>query len=140
MIDICSISFRIGDFSIEDLSLSIKAKEYFVLVGKPGSGKTILMECVAGLKRTRSGTIRIAGRDVTDLEPRLRGIGYVPQDLALFPHLSVERNIAFGLKVLGLSRREAAVYVKWAAELLRIESLLGRAVEGLSGGERQRVA
>ncbi len=140
MIDIRSISFKIGGFSMEDLSLSVGAKEYFVLVGKPGSGKTLLMECVAGLRRILSGTIRIAGRDVTCLEPRLRGIGYVPQDLALFPHLSVERNIGFGLKAMGLSRKEASVYVRWAADLLRIEHLLGRTVEGLSGGERQRAA
>ena len=140
MIEISDIRFRIGTFSMEGVSLSVRAREYFVLVGKPGSGKTILMECVAGLKRVDSGTITIAGRDVTCMEPRLRRIGYVPQDLAIFPHLTVRRNIAFGLKTLGLDGREIAVRVRHIAELLGIEHLLERTTEGLSGGERQRVA
>jgi ABC-type sugar transport system ATPase subunit len=130
------ISFHVGTFQLERLSIDIAKGEYFVLLGPPGSGKTIFLECLCGLKRLASGRIYIDERDVTDLEPRARGIGYVPQDYALFPHLSVERNIAFGLRVRG--RTEAKVGE--TAELLDIRHLLSRRIDGLSGGEKQRVA
>ena len=91
------ISFGIGDFRMERFSLEIARGQYFVLLGPPGSGKTVFLECLCGLKRIGSGKIFIDGRNVTRLEPRVRNIGYVPQDYALFPHLSVKQNIAFGL-------------------------------------------
>ncbi len=130
------ISFHIGTFKLDGLSLDIAGGEYFVLLGPPGSGKTIFLECLCGLKKVESGRLYIGGRDVTDLEPRTRGIGYVPQDYALFPHLSVERNIAFGLRVHG----RAETRVTEIADQLGIRHLLGRRIEGLSGGEKQRVA
>ena len=101
MISAEEISFSIGTFELRRLSIDIAEGEYFILLGPPGSGKTVFLECLCGLKKIRSGKIRIDGRDVTNLEPRRRGIGYVPQDYALFPHLSVERNIAFGLRIHG---------------------------------------
>jgi ABC-type Fe3+/spermidine/putrescine transport system ATPase subunit len=130
------ISYRIGTFQLRGLSLDIAKGEYFVLLGPPGSGKTIFLECLCGLKKIESGRIYIDGRDVTDLEPRTRGIGYVPQDYALFPHLSVERNIAFGLRAHGYAETE----VTQTADLLGIRHLLSRRIDGLSGGEKQRVA
>ena len=130
------ISFHIGTFKLEGLSLDIAGGEYFVLLGPPGSGKTIFLECLCGLKKVESGRLYIGGRDVTTLEPRTRGIGYVPQDYALFPHLCVERNIAFGLRAHG----RAETKVPEIAELLGIRHLLDRRTEGLSGGEKQRVA
>ena len=131
-----NISFGIGTFQLQGLSVEIAKGEYFVLLGPPGSGKTIFLECLCGLKRTRSGHLYIGDREVTDLEPRVRGIGYVPQDYALFPHLSVERNIAFGLNVRGHPETK----VTQIAEMLGIRHLLARRIQGLSGGEKQRVA
>ncbi|MHC4437401.1 MAG: ABC transporter ATP-binding protein, partial [Planctomycetota bacterium] len=130
------ISFNIGTFEMRRLNIDIAEGEYFILLGPPGSGKTIFLECLCGLKKIQSGRIHIDGRDVTNLEPRRRGIGYVPQDYALFPHLSVERNIAFGLRVHGY----AEANINKTADLLGIRHLLSRSVEGLSGGEKQRVA
>jgi ABC-type Fe3+/spermidine/putrescine transport system ATPase subunit len=130
------ISFRIGTFHLQDLNIEIAKGEYFVLLGPPGSGKTIFLECLCGLKKIESGRIYIDDLDVTDLQPRGRGIGYVPQDYALFPHLSVEDNVAFGLRAHGRSQ----AMVREAADLLGIRHLLERRIDGLSGGEKQRVA
>jgi len=102
------ICFRIGTFELLRLSIDIAKGEYFVLLGPPGSGKTVFLECLCGLKKIQSGRIYIDGGQVTYLEPRARGIGYVPQDYALFPHLSVEQNIAFGLHVHGYRDSRAA--------------------------------
>jgi ABC-type Fe3+/spermidine/putrescine transport system ATPase subunit len=130
------ITFSIGTFELCRLSIDIAEGEYFVLLGPPGSGKTIFLECLCGLKKIQSGRIRIGGRDVTSLEPRSRGIGYVPQDYALFPHLSVERNITFGLRAHGRAETD----ISETADLLGIRHLLSRSIDGLSGGEKQRVA
>ena len=134
------ISFRIGTFRLQRLSINIAKGEYFILLGPPGSGKTIFLECLCGLKKIGSGRIYIDGHNVTNLEPRARGIGYVPQDYALFPHLSVERNIAFGLRVRGYKNKEIQAKITETAELLDIQRLLRRRIHGLSGGEKQRVA
>jgi len=136
MIQAEEISFGIGTFELRRLSIDIAEGEYFILLGPPGSGKTIFLECLCGLKKIQSGRILIDGRDVTDLEPRRRNIGYVPQDYALFPHLSVERNIAFGLRAHGYAETNIAE----TADLLGIGHLLSRSIDGLSGGEKQRVA
>jgi ABC-type Fe3+/spermidine/putrescine transport system ATPase subunit len=134
------IYFRIGTFQLQRLSIDIAKGEYFILLGPPGSGKTIFLECLCGLKKIHSGRIYIDGRQVTYLEPRARGIGYVPQDYALFPHLSVEQNIAFGLHVHGYQHKQTQAKVAKTAELLDIRWLLSRRIHGLSGGEKQRVA
>jgi ABC-type Fe3+/spermidine/putrescine transport system ATPase subunit len=134
------LSFHIGDFQLRQLDLDVAQGKYFVLLGPPGSGKTILLECLCGLRRILSGRITIDGCDVTGHEPRLRDIGYVPQDYALFPHLSIERNIAFGLHVAGFDRRTVLERVVQTTEMLGIGHMLKRSVEGISGGERQRVA
>jgi ABC-type Fe3+/spermidine/putrescine transport system ATPase subunit len=131
-----NISFGIGTFRLHDLSIEIGRAQYFVLLGPPGSGKTIFLECLCGLKKLQSGHLYIGDREVTNLEPRTRGIGYVPQDYALFPHLSVEQNIAFGLRAHGYAQTN----VSEIAKLLGIRHLLARRTEGLSGGEKQRVA
>jgi ABC-type Fe3+/spermidine/putrescine transport system ATPase subunit len=140
MISMQGLRFEIGSFSL-DVSLDIPRGEYFVLMGPPGSGKSMLVEFLAGLRTPTAGSIRIAGRDVTTTEPRRRGVGYVPQDYALFSTRSVYGNIAFGPQVHGLSRKEVDLRVREAVRLLDIERLLDRRrVQGLSGGERQRVA
>jgi ABC-type Fe3+/spermidine/putrescine transport system ATPase subunit len=130
------ISFGIGTFELRSLRIDIAEGEYFVLLGPPGSGKTIFLECLCGLKKIRSGRILIDGRDVTSLEPRKRGIGYVPQDYALFPHLSVEQNITFGLHAHGYEETN----INETTDMLGIRHLLSRSIDGLSGGEKQRIA
>jgi len=134
------ISFRIGTFQLLNISIEVAAGQYFVLLGPPGSGKSIFLECLCGLRKIDSGRIFIDGRDVTSLEPRARNIGYVPQDYALFPHLTVEQNIAFGLRVQKCTNKDITRQVGQTAELLGIRHLLSRSVNGLSGGETQRVA
>jgi ABC-type Fe3+/spermidine/putrescine transport system ATPase subunit len=140
MIRIRELRFAVGDFALRDVTLYVAGGEYFVLLGKPGSGKTLLLECLAGLRRPASGTIQIDGRHVEHAEPRRRGIGYVPQDYALFSRRTVRRNIEFGLRARRFPRRQRAARVVEVSEMLGIRCLLGRRIEGLSGGERQRVA
>lgn len=140
MIRTDEITFHIGTFELQRLSINIAGGEYFILLGPPGSGKTIFLECLCGLKKIASGRIYIDEQDVTNIEPRARGIGYVPQDYALFPHLSVEQNIAFGLRVHGCQDSEIQTNITETAALLDIKRLLSRRIHGLSGGEKQRVA
>ena len=135
-----AIEFTVGDFRLRELTLDVAQGEYFVLMGSPGSGKSVFLECLCGLNRVDSGRVFVGERDVTDLEPRAREIGYVPQDYALFPHLSVAGNIGFGLRARGLSQAKISQEVTNAADQLGIQSLLDRRIQGLSGGEQQRVA
>jgi ABC-type Fe3+/spermidine/putrescine transport system ATPase subunit len=134
------VFYAVGGFQLSDVTLRVVPGEYFVLLGPPGAGKSILMECACGLRRVHAGRIFIDQVNVTGQEPRTRGIGYVPQDYALFPHRTVRGNIEFGLIPQGLRRRELAGRVNAVADVLGIGHLLPRQVGGLSGGERQRVA
>ncbi len=134
------LTYSVGEFRLEDANLDVGDGEYFVLLGPPGSGKSMLLECLCGLNRIERGQVWLDGFEITDWEPRRRGIGYVPQDYALFPHLSVRRNIASGLVAHGESRSTILERVNTMAEMLGIEHLLDRSILGLSGGERQRVA
>lgn len=126
-----------GRVILDDLMLTIASGTYAVLMGSTGCGKTTLLEVLCGLRRPQKGRVLIDGCDVTSLEPRERGIGYVPQDLALFPTLKVYDQIAFALKLRGLT---AATRVRELADELVISHLLDRQPETLSGGEKQRVA
>ncbi len=114
--------------------------EFIVLVGPSGCGKSTLLKLVAGLERVSAGSIHIGGRDVTALEPKARGIAMVFQNYALYPHMSVAENLAWGLKIAGLGRAEIASRVKEAARILELDGLLERRPRELSGGQRQRVA
>ncbi len=140
MIRVEQLSFSVGDFRLRNFSLEVARGRYFVMLGPPGSGKTLFLECLCGLRRAWAGRIFIDGRDVTTLEPRARGIGYVPQDYALFPHLSVKRNIGFALRSGRHSSEDISAKVATIAEMLGISHLLRRNVTGLSGGEKQRTA
>jgi len=140
MISVKNLTVRFGDFSLKDVNLNINDREYFVILGPTGAGKTILLECIAGLHRIRRGGIWIDGDDVTYLPPEKRRVGYVPQDYALFPFLDVRENIIFGLKKKDGERYEAERKVDELAHLLGISNLLNRSVRTLSGGEKQRVA
>jgi len=134
------LSFSVGDFHLHHFNLEVAGGSYFVMLGPPGSGKTVFLECLCGLRRVGAGRIFLDGRDVTRLEPRARGIGYVPQDYALFPHLSVKQNIAFGLHARNHSSKDISAKVTTIAGMLGIERLLARNVTDLSGGEKQRTA
>ncbi len=124
--------------ALDDATLDVADGELIVVVGPSGSGKTTLLRCVAGLEDVDSGTVEIAGRDVTDVAPGKRNVSMVFQELALFPHMSVRDNIAFGMAARGERGIDGAV--ARAAALLELEPVLQRLPAQLSGGERQRVA
>ena len=128
------------EFRLCDINLDIAAGEYFVILGPTGAGKTVLLETIAGLHRLGRGHIFLAGEDVTHAPPERRGVGFVYQDYVLFPHLSVAGNIAFGLRLRGMSRGDIEERVAAISQLLGIEHLLHRGPGTLSGGEAQRVA
>ena len=125
---------------IKDISLDIKDGEFVVFVGPSGCGKSTLLRMISGLETMSSGTVGIAGRDVTDAQPSDRQIAMVFQSYALFPHISVRDNVAFGLKIAGLPKDEIDAKVAKASEILGLEKLLDRKPRELSGGQQQRVA
>src|SRR5581483_9614119 len=126
--------------ALRDVSLTIQDREFMVLLGPSGCGKTTLLRCIAGLEYPERGRIFIGGRDVTDAPPRKRNIAMVFQSYAVFPHLTVFENIAFGLRMQKRPNDEVKQRVTNAASLMRIENLLDRFPAQLSGGQRQRVA
>lgn len=126
--------------ALQDVSLTIQDREFMVLLGPSGCGKTTLLRCIAGLEYPDRGRIYISGRDVTDDPPRSRNIAMVFQSYAVFPHLNVFENIAFGLRMQKRPNDEVKQRVEKAAALMRIEKLLDRYPAQLSGGQRQRVA
>jgi ABC-type sugar transport system ATPase subunit len=140
MLEISNLSIKLGAFTLRQVSLSVAQGQYLCLAGPTGAGKTILLECIAGLHRPDSGNIHLQGRDITKLPPEARGIGYVPQDYALFPHMSVFENIAYGLRERGVFKADIKCKVQEAAQTMQIAYLLERTVLHLSGGERQRTA
>ena len=140
MIELDAISIRAGTFRLDGVSLQVSKGGYTALMGRTGSGKTTLLEAICGLRGVESGSIRIAGQDVTHARPSQRGIGYVPQDLALFPTMTVARQLALPLSIRRLDRQFITQRVDSIASLLGIGHLLKRRPAGLSGGELQRVA
>jgi multiple sugar transport system ATP-binding protein len=140
-IKIEQVTKKYGNFvAVDNVSLTIEDQEFMVLLGPSGCGKTTLLRAVAGLGMADSGRISIGGKDVTYLAPRLRGISMVFQSYAIFPHMKVYDNIAFGLKMNNVSKAETDRRVRQAAELLHIEEMLDRYPSKMSGGQRQRVA
>ena len=132
---------KFGDFvAVDNVSLTIEDQEFMVLLGPSGCGKTTLLRAVAGLGMADAGRISIGGKDVTYLPPRQRGISMVFQSYAIFPHMKVYDNIAFGLKMNKVDKAETERRVRQAAELLHIETMLDRFPAKMSGGQRQRVA
>jgi multiple sugar transport system ATP-binding protein len=129
-----------GVHAVRDLSLEINDGEFLVLVGPSGCGKTTALRMVAGLETITDGTISIGGRVVNDLTPKDRDIAMVFQNYALYPHLSVADNIAFGLRLRKQPKRVVEERITWAAKLLDLTPYLARKPRELSGGQRQRVA
>jgi molybdate/tungstate transport system ATP-binding protein len=140
VIQVEGLNIRVGAFRLEEISFTVPTGGYAVLMGRTGTGKTTLLECLCGLKPVVGGAIRLMGREVTQLPPARRGIGYVPQDRALFQTMTVREHLAFGPRI----RRWVAVDIEQRVEelaaLLGIQRLLERKPAGLSGGEAQRVA
>jgi len=134
------ISIRAGAFTLTDVSFSIPTGAWCVFMGRTGSGKTTILEMICGLRAPESGRVLLDGKDVTGLRPGERGIGYVPQDRALFQTMTVRDNLAFSLKLRGWAHETMAARVNELAHLLQITALLDRFPHKLSGGEAQRVA
>ncbi len=140
MLVLDSLSLRLGDFALDDVSLRIGRGEYAVLMGRTGSGKTSILETVCGLCRVAGGRILIGGEDVTHARPAERGLGYVPQDAVLFPTMTVHEHLSFGPRLHRWSAGAIEARVAELAELLGLAPLLHRKPRGLSGGESRRVA
>jgi molybdate/tungstate transport system ATP-binding protein len=140
MVELDNVTIRSGGFALADVSFQIETGQYAVLMGKTGTGKTTLLEAICGLRSVAAGRILLDETDVTRLHPADRGVGYVPQDLALFPTLSVREHLAFALRVRRASTATINSRVCEFADLLAIGHLLDRLPRGLSGGESQRVA
>lgn len=140
MIRLAQVTIRAGAFRLQDVALEIPTGGYGVLMGRTGSGKTTILEAICGLRPVLAGRIELLGRDVTRLKPAERGIGYVPQDRALFQTMTVYDHLAFALVIRKHPRADIARRVEELAALLGIPHLLGRKPPGLSGGEAQRVA
>lgn len=140
MIELRSIDVHSGSFTLSDIDLNIAEASYAVLMGGTGQGKTTLLEAICGLRRVSSGQILLDGVDVTQWLPGDRGVGYVPQDVALFPHSTVREHLSFPLRLRRAPRRQIQAKTLEIASLLRISDLLERRPLGLSGGEAQRVA
>jgi ABC-type sugar transport system ATPase subunit len=132
---------RFGDTEvIKSVDLSVERGEFVVFVGPSGCGKSTLLRMLAGLEQVSEGAIEIDGKDVTGMLPLERGVAMVFQSYALYPHMNVEDNIGFGLKIAGLPRPERRQKVLEAARVLQLEPYLARKPKALSGGQRQRVA
>jgi multiple sugar transport system ATP-binding protein len=129
-----------GNLILENLDLDIAPGEFVVLLGPSGCGKSTLLHSIAGLIDVAGGQVEIGGRDVTWVDPKDRGIGMVFQSYALYPTMTVERNLSFGLRIAGMPREEIARRVERTAGMLQLGELLRRKPSQLSGGQRQRVA
>jgi len=140
MIEIQALNLTLGNFRMENLTLSLKEKAFNVLLGPTGSGKTLILESIMGLRNFQGGRIVAAGKEIQDLPPEKSGISYLPQDLALFPHLTVRENLLFGLKAQRKFSGLGENHLHHLIEVLKIGHLLERYPQGLSGGEKQRVA
>ncbi len=140
-IKIENVTKRFGSYTaVDNVSLTVEDQEFVVLLGPSGCGKTTLLRAIAGLGMADEGVICIGGRDVTYLPPRDRQLSMVFQSYAIFPHMNVFDNIAFGLKMNNLDQKVIQERVHRAAELLHIEAMLDRFPSKMSGGQRQRVA
>ncbi len=132
--------FEGGVTAVRDFSLSVADEEFVVLVGPSGCGKSTTLRLISGLEELNAGTIHIGGRIVNDVSPRDHDIAMVFQNYALYPHMTVYKNMAFALKLRKVPRKEIDERVRQTARILGIEELLGRLPKALSGGQRQRVA
>lgn len=140
-VSVRNLSIRFGPHTVlQDLDLDVAEGEFLVLLGPSGCGKSTLLHSIAGLIDVSGGTVCIGGTDMTAAEPDKRGIGMVFQSYALYPTMTVERNMSFGLRVSGMAKAEIERRVQRTAQMLQLDALLQRKPSQLSGGQRQRVA
>lgn len=141
MIIIENLCHTKGSFSLKHINLTIAEGEYLTVLGPSGSGKTMLLETMLGLHRPKTGRIFLNGCEATNLPPEKRSISYLPQDLAIFPHLSVRDNILFGARVKRMRNAEVVSRIHELERLLNLEGIINRKnISNLSSGEKQRVA
>ncbi|MEE8413030.1 MAG: ABC transporter ATP-binding protein [Dehalococcoidales bacterium] len=140
MLEIKDLCVQVGSFYLKNINLDVRDEEYFVLLGPTGSGKSVLLESIAGLNAVSSGQVWINGRDVTTLNIEHRQIGFAYQDYTLYRHLTVRDNISFGLMWKNLKPKDIKKSVDQAIELLGITNLLEKRPWTLSGGESQKIA
>ena len=140
MIELVDLTIRSGPFALTGVQLRVEAGDYAALMGQTGQGKTTILEAICGLRRVTAGRILLDGHDVTRLKPGDRNVGYVPQDLALFPTMTVRGHLEFALRVRRYGGALVRERVDELAAALQIAPLLGRRIQHLSGGEAQRVA
>ena len=140
MIRIENLSNNWDTFTLNNISLEIKEGEYFVILGPTGAGKTLLLELIVGLYIPNEGRIFIDEKDITYEVPEKRNLGFLYQDYSLFPHLSVRKNIEYGMKLRNISKNEIDSKIKELSNILKIEHLMHRDTTTLSGGEQQKVA
>lgn len=140
MIEICDLCLELPGFSLDHIRLDIRDTDFFALLGPTGSGKSLLLEAMMGLMTPTFGSIRINGRDITGLAPEKRDMGIVYQDFALFPHMTVEQNIRFGLRYHDISPSLAEERLEQLVSRMEISHILHRYPGTLSGGEKQRTA
>lgn len=140
MLKLEHINKKLGDFRLKDINFEVEEGEYFVILGPTGTGKTIILETIAGIYTPDSGDIYINNISISDLPPEKRNIGFVYQDYLLFPHLSVRKNIVFGLRARNVNKADMNKALQEISTMLGIDHLLNRNSLTLSGGEQQRVA
>lgn len=140
MITLDKLTLQQGGFRLTDIDLTIPQGDYGILMGSTGCGKTMLLESICGLRSVVRGDVILGGTKVTHLPPSARQIGYVPQDVALFPTMRIDQQIGFGLEIRKIKKSIRTQRVDELAELVGITPLLGRYPHGLSGGEKQRIA
>lgn len=140
MIAVEQLGLQQGAFRLRDVTFTIPTGSYTVLMGRTGSGKTTILEAIAGLRPILAGRVTIAGIDVTRARPAARNLGYVPQDTALFTSMSVRDNLGFALRIRHWSTALIEARVNELADMLGLAGVLDRMPQGLSGGEAQRVA
>ena len=140
MIELDDVTLRSGSFILPNVSAVVPSGSYTVLMGETGRGKTTILEAICGLRTVAAGRILLDGVDVTRWKPAARNIGYVPQDLALFPTMTVREHLEFALRLRHASAATIRARVDELADVLGIGPLLSRRIKGLSGGEAQRVA
>ncbi len=140
MITFNDVSHDWGDFKLRDVTFTVERGEYFVILGPTGAGKTLILETIAGFYTPNSGEILLRGEECSYVLPEHRDVGFVYQDYALFPHMTVEENIRFGLEIREVSELDADKRVESLLGMLNITALRNRYPRNLSGGEQQRVA
>ncbi len=138
MIEFEDVSLTLGDFSLHQVSLAIHDGDYYVIMGPSGAGKTIILETIAGLHVPESGRVLLDGKDMRSIPPENRNIGLVYQDYSLFPHMKVEKNIAFGMRMRKIPQADIERQVRSLMKRFGIAHLAQRSPLTLSGGEQQR--